>query len=71
MALPERPSPESHRIGGVYVSVLAELLEVLLDRMLTVMDAHRFFEDHTRLRNRVGAANLSEALSHIGRLAAP
>jgi hypothetical protein len=33
------------------------------------MEAHRFFEDHTLLRNRIASNNLNEALSHLGRLA--
>jgi len=57
------------RINGVYVSNIEKLLTVLQLRVLKVLDAHRFFEEHTRMRNRIGSNNLTEALSHMGRIA--
>jgi hypothetical protein len=59
----------AQRINGVYVGNLERLLDVLQTRLRKVMEAHRFFEEHAQMRNRIGAANLNEALSHIGRLA--
>ncbi|HWM63518.1 MAG TPA: hypothetical protein VNP96_05945 [Solirubrobacterales bacterium] len=45
------------------------MLEVLSTRVLTVMEAHRYAEEHARIYNRIGRNNLNEALSHLARLA--
>lgn len=45
------------------------MLEILATRILTVMGAHRYAEEHARIYNRIGRNNLTEALSHLARLA--
>jgi hypothetical protein len=63
-----REEPEQ-RIGGVYVAEVERMLAILATRILTVMDAHRYAEEHARIYNRIGRNNLTEALSHLARLA--
>jgi hypothetical protein len=57
------------RINGVYREQVERMLEVLSTRILTVMEAHRYAEEHARMYNRIGRNNLTEALSHLARLA--
>ncbi|MEX0972949.1 MAG: hypothetical protein WDZ46_06790 [Solirubrobacterales bacterium] len=62
-------SSAEQRIKGVYREQVERMLEVLSTRILTVMEAHRYAEEHARIYNRIGRNNLNEALSHLGRLA--
>lgn len=57
------------QIGGIYVEQIERMLEVLSTRVLTVMEAHRYAEEEARIYNRIGRNNLTEALSHLARLA--
>ena len=57
------------RIKGVHREQLERMLDILSKRILTVMEAHRYAEEHARIYNRIGRNNLNEALSHLGRLA--
>lgn len=65
--LPLDPSEE--RIQGVYRREVERMLEILARRILTVMEAHRYAEEDARIYNRIGRNNLTEALSHLARLA--
>jgi hypothetical protein len=57
------------RIKGVYRGEVERMLEILSTRILTVMEAHRYAEEHARIYNRIGRNNLTEGLSHLARLA--
>lgn len=62
-------SAADERINGVYREQVERMLEILSTRILTVMEAHRYAEEHARIYNRIGRNNLAEALSHLARLA--
>lgn len=62
-------STTGETIRGVHREQLERMLEILSTRILTVMDAHRYAEEHARIYNRIGRNNLTEALSHLARLA--
>ncbi len=69
MQNPSIPTSADERIAGVYREQVERMFEVLSTRILTVMEAHRYAEEHARIYNRIGRNNLTEALSHLARLA--
>jgi hypothetical protein len=56
------------RINGVHVRNLNRLIWLLREKYPRVLEADRRFEEETGFRNKVGANNLVDALSHIGTL---
>ena len=48
-------SPDEEKIRGVYREQVERMLEILATRILTVMEAHRYAEEHARIYNRSGA----------------
>jgi hypothetical protein len=62
-------SGEREQIRGVYRTQLERMLELMANRIPTVMAAHRYAEEHARIYNRIGRNNLTEALSHLAGLA--
>jgi hypothetical protein len=63
------PSESEQRINGVYLAEVERMFDILSARVLTVMEAHRYAEEHARMYNRIGRNNLTEGLSHLARLA--
>jgi hypothetical protein len=57
-----------HAVRGVYVAHVDLLFGLINDRLASVFEANRYFEEQTGIANKAGANNLTEALSHIGTL---
>jgi hypothetical protein len=63
-----KPADPSHAVRGVYVAHVELLFGLINDRLASVFEANRYFEEQTGIANKAGANNLTEALSHIGTL---
>jgi hypothetical protein len=63
-----RAADPSHAVRGVYVAHVELLFGLIGDRLASVFEANRYFEEQTGIANKAGANNLTEALSHIGTL---
>jgi len=62
------PANPGYAVRGVYVAHIELLFGLINDRLASVFEANRYFEEQTGIANKAGANNLTEALSHIGTL---